>query len=517
MYQLISSFLILPSIIYRLLLIVWYNVNKVGIINMHITDIKKFLCCPRLYQFIQNEKHDYFSYFNINADVTGSVAKKLKLEHYALGEVGQSNEDTLKLAQENNWIFRARFVYNELRIKIPLINIKEENHCDLYFTVLATYAQEDTLGHYIATKVLKHCGFTVDNIYLLYLDCNYVREENLDDEKLWVLTEYYNHARDGKTIIECVRDFDFDLDEVLAQIANIDNELCYSRSSKCSGRKRCEYYDQCFPEEMIEEDNSILTLVSSQHKGKMYANGIRYLRDAEPALIEGNRIQYAQIMADKNGGLFFEKEALRCWMDKNVQLPISFIDFEWDLFPIPPYHGMKPLDVLPFQYSLHVFDGKDLKHYQFIGLNDSREKLIKSMIENVPETGTVCAYNATGAERIRINEFIATFPQYAEPLKSINRRMVDFAIPFINGLVYDVRMRGAFTLKVIENMLDKEHSYKDLECGDGMAAVDIYRKLSASDDEKMKETYFNQLYAYCGLDTYSLYRVYLWLNKLLTE
>lgn len=484
---------------------------------MHITDIKKFLRCPRLYQYIQNGKNDYFSYFNINIDVTSSVAEKLKISNYALGEVGQGNEDTFKLAEENNWIFRARFVYNELRIKVPLINIKEENHCDLYFTVLNTYAQDDLTGHYITVEVLRRNGLKVDNIYLLYLNNKYIREDVLDSDSLWILTDQYHSNKDNRKIIECVRGFDFNLDEILYEMGNIDKELFYSRGSHCSGRKRCDYYELCFPEEIITEDNSILTLVSSQHKSKMYAKGIRYLKDADPNLIEGNRVQYAQIMADTNGGLFVEKEALKVWMDKNVTLPISFIDFEWDLFPIPPYRGMKPLDVLPFQYSLHVYDGKELKHYQYIGLGDSREDLIKSMIANIPQKGTVAAYNATGAEKIRINEFIHCFPEYKEKLQSINNRMVDFAIPFINGLVYDVRMRGAFTLKVIENMIDDEHSYKDLECGDGMQAVDIYRKLSSSDNEEEKERYFNQLYDYCGLDTYSLYKVYQWLIKLLTE
>ena len=73
----------------------------------------------------------------------------------------------------------------------------------------------------------------------------------------------------------------------------------------------------------------------------------------------------AQIQADLNGGLYVDEKALADWLSQ-LKLPISFIDFEWDLFPIPPYKDMKVMDVLVFQYSLHVFDGKKLSHYEFV-------------------------------------------------------------------------------------------------------------------------------------------------------
>ena len=78
-------------------------------------------------------------------------------------------------------------------------------------------------------------------------------------------------------------------------------------------------------------------------------------------------------------------------------------------------------------------------------------------------------------------------------------------------------MRGSFTLNTIENMIDDKHSYDDLDVSDGMQAVEIHRQMSQCQDEKQKQIYREQLFEYCGLDTYSLYKIYKWLKKILSD
>ena len=232
--------------------------------------------------------------------------------------------------------------------------------------------------------------------------------------------------------------------------------------------------------------------------------------------VEGNKVQMAQIKADQSGGLYVDKEKLKTWLNQ-LEFPISFLDFEWDLFPIPPYNDMKVMDVLLFQYSLHVYDGKNLSHYECIGEGDSREEIAMSLLKNIPKKGSVLAYNAAGAEKIRIKELANYFPQYNYELLKINERLVDMATPFITGLVYDTRMRGSFTLNTIENMIDNKHSYDDLEVSDGMKAVKIHREMTNCQDEKQKQIYKKQLLEYCGLDTYSLYKIFKWLKMILSD
>ena len=341
-------------------------------------------------------------------------------------------------------------------------------------------------------------------------------KDKLDDDKLWILTDHF--IKDGKkmgNIHEYVDNISLNLDEIIYQMNKFEFALPI-RTSKCTSRNRCPFYEDCFPLEKIINNNSILTLVSSKYKYDMLNDGIRYLKDADLDRVEGNKVQMAQIKADQNNGLYVDEDALKKWYDQ-LELPISFIDFEWDLFPIPPYNDMKVMDVLLFQYSLHVYDGKKLSHFEFLGEGDSREEIAISLLENIPKKGSVIAYNATGAEKIRIKELANYFPQYSDRLLKINDRLIDMAIPFVTGLVYDTRMRGSFTLNTIENMLDEKHSYDDLEVSDGMKAVEIYREMKICQDEIQKQEYKKQLLEYCGLDTYSLYKIYKWLNKILSD
>jgi len=479
---------------------------------MHISDIKKYTRCPRLYGLAQQSESSYFSYFNVNTDVVASVSRKLNIEWYNTGSANQTNEDSFAMLERNPWLFRGRFEADGLRIKVPLMHCVD-NHATLYSVLLSTGVNHDEyLSIRYNIETLNKVGITVDDVLILYLNEDYVRQGALDHKQLWKIADHYRDM----TILEYCLTLDVDLDKTLDEMKQYELQPAI-RTSKCYRANRCSYYDTCFPQEKDLPANSIMNLVSSEHKREMFAKGILYLQDADEKLLEGNRVQYAQIMADRNGGLYAEQLALNNWLDNAISYPISYIDFEWDLYPIPPYEGMKPMDVSVFQYSLHVDDGKELKHYEFVGEGDCRQKLVESMLANLPSEGSVFAYNAKGAEKLRIREFARYFPQYADQLLNINERMYDLADPFISGLVYDTRMAGSFTLKTIEEMIDEEHSYHELDVSNGIEAVEIHRLLEQCDDLKDRETYFEQLYKYCGLDSYSLYKVLNWLQKIRTE
>ena len=483
---------------------------------MHVSDIKRFLRCPRLYHLSLENRLKFHLYFNISTDINVSIAKKLKIEKYYVGLPNQESSDTFLAANDYNWIFKARFSYKGLRIRVPLLYI-DSDRCDVYSILFSTQALEDE-GKNMAyiRQVLEGNNLKIDNYYILFLNKDYVFEDCLDDEKLWLLTDQF--IRDGKecgNIKDYVENFDLDLDEILYMMDTSEIELPV-RTNKCTGKNRCPFYYDCFPIEKTIADNSILTLVSSQYKYDMFEDGIKYLKDADLKKVEGNKVQMAQIQADLNGGLYVDEKALADWLSQ-LKLPISFIDFEWDLFPIPPYKDMKVMDVLVFQYSLHVFDGKKLSHYEFIGEGDNRKQLVLSLLENIPVEGSVVAYNATGAEKLRIKEFADYFPECSEKLLEINERLIDMAIPFTSGFVYDIKMRGSITLNSIENMIDDSCTYDDLEVSDGMQAVKMHREMSKCKNEKQKQLYKEQLLQYCGLDSYSLYKIYKWLNKVLSD
>ena len=306
-----------------------------------------------------------------------------------------------------------------------------------------------------------------------------------------------------------------DLTKTLNDMANFDvNNLKKPvRESKCINRFRCRFYDDCFPEETNLDDNSILTLMGSEKKYKMFHDGISTLANADLEQIEGTRQQYAQIMADRNGGLFVDKTNLNLWLKDTLTKPLSFLDFEWDRYAIPPYNGMKPFDVLLFQYSLHIYN-KRLKHKEYIGMDDCRIEFIESLLRDLPKSGSIVAFNTSGGEALRLRELQVSFPQYHQQLENVIDRLVDFSVPFNLGIVYHLKMKGFYSLKKIVEVIDENYSYKKLAIPQAMMAVDSWRKLNEVKDSEEGKELLNSLLAYCAMDTYSLYLIYQWFQEI---
>ena len=284
-----------------------YNVDEVD--SMHLSDVKKFIRCEKLYQNSLVSDTNVIPFLNIHIDVCESIKAKLQIENYQIGLPNQTNSDTEDLLQKTNWLFRARFEYNDLRVKIPLVH-KNKDQLDLYFISYSISENlDESINILFCEYVLQHLGYKIGEIYLLYLNKSYVRNDDLDHDQLWILTDKF--TKKNKKIKDYVNDCTINPEQILEKMANIANaDIIVERSSKCSGRNRCQYYLNCFPEMEVKQDNSILTLVNSNKKEAMYQSGIKYLKDIDLDKFEGNRIQYCQVMADKNGGLFFDKLAL---------------------------------------------------------------------------------------------------------------------------------------------------------------------------------------------------------------
>jgi hypothetical protein len=177
---------------------------------------------------------------------------------------------------------------------------------------------------------------------------------------------------------------------------------------------------------------------------------------------------------------------------------------------------MRPFDVLPFQYSLHVLEDGVLRHMEFLGTQDCRLGFIENLLKELPEEGTVYAYNAMGAEAIRLKELARQFPQYADRLEAIILRMRDLAEPFIAGSVYDLKMRGNFSLKKVIQAINPDLSYSQLSIQHGMEAVYQYREMEDSEDEDDGQSK-KELLEYCSMDTYAMVEIYRWLISLVGQ
>lgn len=487
---------------------------------IHISDIKKFSRCQKLYYLSKQstETPDYFSFFNINTSIDDSICQKLGIEIAFNGVKNDPTEKAIEAMNTYEWLKNARFQYEQLRIKVPFMH-KTEEGWDLYFSSLqVTPGPEDASTFAFYVTVLKRLGIHVHEVYLVHLNKNYIREDELNHQDLWVVSNFFYNGSGNPTkhILTTIYGVTTNMDEILLQMKefDFDADLPIEKTSKCTRRNKCMYYDECFPYVEEEPDNSILHLAASKNKFKMYDEGILYIKDADIEQVEGTRLQYAQIMADRLGGFFADKLALRSWFNEIACQPAIFLDFEWDTYCIPPYRGMKPLQTLPFQYSIHILENDEIVHKEYIGVGDCREELIQSLMKDIPQNGKIFAYNAKGAEVLRLQELAKAFPMYQESIDNWVSRMEDLSLPFEMGMLYDVRMRGMYSLKTLNKIIHPEHTYQQLKVSHGLEAVQIHRMLAQEQDEEKIRQYREELFEYCAMDTSELLAVYKWLKDL---
>ncbi|MDD2592131.1 MAG: DUF2779 domain-containing protein [Erysipelotrichaceae bacterium] len=488
---------------------------------IHINDINNFNICKHLYVKSQTSTYTNTHHF-INMDETLSIIaiKKLNITNAFFGQKNDNNQISIQAMNDNDWLIKPRFEYEELRVKIPIMH-RVNDKWDVYFLRNELYPKEDNI-QYIADNmwVLNKLSITVNNVMIMHFNANYVREENIDYQKLMVITErVYNHNNHPSKIInESIKNKTRDLSLIIKAIRDFDVTKLKAprREKKCTRRYKCRFYDDCFSEESLMPDNSILTLVGSENKYKMKEKGIDFLAQADLDQIEGTRQQYAQIMADRNGGLFVDKLNLSLWLKDQIIRPISFLDFEWDRYAVPPYINMKPFDVLLFQYSLHILDD-ELTHKEYIGVEDCRKEFIESLLANLPKTGSIVVFNASGGEQLRLQELKQYFPEYEKQIDDVIDRIIDISIPFNLGMLYHIKMRGYYSLKKIIEAIDERLSYHNLGISQAMSAVDTYRLLDGQKNNDNKDKLIKDLLAYCAMDTYSLYQIYKWFIEITNQ
>ncbi|MEG0313918.1 MAG: DUF2779 domain-containing protein [Erysipelotrichaceae bacterium] len=480
----------------------------------HISDIKKYSRCARAYWLSKNTNKEFFPYIYYNENILDLTKKHLNIKKYFNGNKGDKTELALNaISNEEQWLVNPRFDYHNLRIRISIMEKRKYGY-NIYFLFNNTHPKESeatTIADQI--WVLKHLGIKIEEIKLIHLSSDYIRIGELEIDKLLKVSDYFYTDKNtkGNKVSKAVKKKYRDLDPILLGMDEVleKGTLIAHRSNICTRRNKCDYFEDCFPNG--EKDTSILNLVQSSNKFNMYEEGIDDIKNVNLDLIEGTRHQYAQIIAAKNNELFFDKYVMKNWVNKKIIYPISYLDFEWETYAYPPFDMMKPMDVLVFQYSLHIEDKEygNVIHKQYLGKKDCRVDFIEHLLNDLPTTGSIMVFNADGGEKLRLKQLAIQFPEYKDKLKTVWERMVDLSIPFSSGNIYDTRMQGMFSLKKLVNIVSN-FNYETLDISHGMEAVRAWRlldHLTLEESKKIEE----ELFEYCAMDTKSMIIVFHWI------
>jgi predicted RecB family nuclease len=190
---------------------------------------------------------------------------------------------------------------------------------------------------------------------------------------------------------------------------------------------------------------------------------------------------------------------------ESVVYPVHHLDFETFMAAVPPYAGTRPYQLIPSQWSNHIerVPG-DLVHYEYLSIEprDTREELVRALLDSLGDEGSICVYSAY--EQVVLEQLAETVPALRRELKRVITRLWDL-YEVVKTHYYHPSFNGSYSIKTVLPAMVPDLNYQDLEIKDGAAAARAYyRMVFEETDWVERERLRLALLKYCARDTLAM-------------
>lgn len=346
----------------------------------------------------------------------------------------------------------------------------------------------------------ERAGYPIGTLRIAHINRDYVRNGNIDPNILLIIEDVTETA--GSLT-----------DEVEALIPRAKRVLALKEAPTLDEFPcACTYKNSpcpthCFPG-LPENPVYELRGISMKKAQELIKRGIQAIHDAAEE-VSLSEVQLQQALSAKQKMPIVDPSSIRKIFD-SFAYPLYFFDYETFSSIVPPFEGFRPNITMPFQYSLHVLESpeSDIEHKEFLAheYGNTMPAITSALQSDIGNAGTVIVWNK-GFE-IGCNECMAELlPEHAGFLKSINDRIFDLMEVFSKQHYIDYRFCGSYSLKKVLPVLLPHLSYQELEVQEGMTASLLWYKSFAM-TEKEREQIFQNLLAYCKLDTLAMVEIF---------
>ncbi|MDD5009664.1 MAG: DUF2779 domain-containing protein [Syntrophorhabdaceae bacterium] len=394
-------------------------------------------------------------------------------------------------------LYEAAFRFDDVFVKVDILN-KGKDGWDIYEVKSSTsikdvYVPDAAVQYY----VVKGSGLPVSRVFLVHINNQYVREGEIEVEKLFTVNDVTREVQQMQNTIE--GELDTQKTMLRGDMPQIDI------GPYCTDPYDCDFIGHCWGH--IPKDSVFTIRGSKSLPFTLYNRNIIELRDVPLHMLSAN--QKLQVEATLEKKIIISKEAIRDFLG-SLWYPLYFLDFETFGAPIPFFDGTRPYQQVPFQYSLHYLEDEDanVKHHEYLAVPkiDPREELTKKLVSEIPHNACVLAYYA-GFEAGVLQGLAGWLPKYQDDIDTILNNLRDLAVPFQKKVLYHWQFNGSYSLKYVLPALVPDLSYKDMEIQDGDMAMQAYFRMQESSDPREIKQLRDALLAYCSLDTLGMVRI----------
>lgn len=410
-------------------------------------------------------------------------------------------------------IFQGRFEVGEITCITDVIVFKDKDTLDLYeiksSSSAKTYHEHDLA---FQTIVLEDSGYNVDNIAVIHVNKDFVRNGDIDIKEFTAITDVTTKVRKRIDVTrEKIKD--------AIETAKL-KEMPDTSPSKCGLSSTSEWIEIYKLLMGIENgDGSIYDIYnpSATLISKLEEAGIKLIHDI-PLDFDGlSDKQRWQVKALKTDQIFSDTKRIHDFMSQ-IEYPIYFLDYESLSSVVPYFDNHKPYQDIPFQYSLHIIDspGAEIRHTGYLHSENSDpvRLLSESLMQNIGPKGSVLVWWES-FEKGRNDDMGVMLPEFKKFYKELNGRVIDLITPFFDFYYVDKRFGGSASIKDVLPVLVPELSHKDLDISEGRAAQRLWMEAILDDKRPVeKEKILKDLWDYCKLDTLAMVKIWEFLSKL---
>jgi predicted RecB family nuclease len=363
------------------------------------------------------------------------------------------------------------------------------------------YLEEITLQAYIIlSNKLK-----LAELYLVHLNQQYVRNLAIDWSELFNKEDV---TEDCRPLFDNIWPLIDEMHDVLA----LPEAPAVRPGHRCSEPYPCEFWERCTAHKTTNWVFNIPRLTKQVFE-RFERYGYESMQDIPASFVKQlSPTQQRVVNAAKSGKVW--RSPLLAEALAQLTPPVSYLDFETFNPAIPLYPNTSPYERIPFQWSLHHDDGRNiLTHAEFLanGKIDPRREFAESLlgaVEWLP--GPVAVWSSFEAGVIR--ELSGLFPDMTDRLAAVLARIVDL-LQVTREHAYHPAFRGSYSMKAVAAAVAPEIVY-DRDIIDGSEASAAFYRI-VIDPTLTPETSAElrrALLKYCSNDSAALAGVHRWLK-----
>jgi hypothetical protein len=410
-------------------------------------------------------------------------------------------------------LFQPTFVFEQFLARSDVLVYDAPNGLwNLYEIKASTSLKETKENDYIEdasfqSVIIRNLGISLGKIFIVHLNKEYVRGDELDVKQLFVTNDVTEQVREREQ-------------ETWRKMNQAKKDI-FERSEQelvcdCiyTGRSaHCTTFRYSHPEVPAYSVHDLARIGSSKKTLRTFIqDGIYDLNDI-PQDFKLTEIQNNQLITHRTKKPLIDLEAITKEL-KGIEYPLYFFDYETYASAIPLFNGFHPFEQIPFQFSLHVVNEPDgeTDNFEYLHQSDSDPSpmIIGELRSLIGPKGSIIVWNK-GFEQSINAQLAERNPRHKEFLEDLNSRIYDLMDIFKKQLYVHPDFHGKTSIKKVLPALSSksEVSYKDLEIKEGATASQkwydmIFGDLVPTEKEKISK----DLIDYCGQDTYAMYVIW---------